>query len=219
MLVLSIEAYGFDIAIDPMMLSCFKAEYMARKGIKYDYKYANNSQGIYQDAAGDAPEFIDLTKLKVNVDDKNIVVDISLAHIPRMLIYDRADVANDNLEYEWSVSFDVDNDGTPDNDISISLSSYKFEGDTPSIGYLLQFIQRDVWLWGSESVINLTSNIDISEAKIFDVSTISIQLKKSEHKALKMITAKTPIRFSTYYNFGARKICEDFYPVLAKLDK
>lgn len=219
MLGLSIEAYGVDITIDPMMLSCFRPEYMALKGLKYDYMYVNNNEGIYQDTTGDAPEFIDLTTLKVKVDDKNIVVDIVLAHIPRMLIFDRADIANDDLEYEWSVSFDVDKDGTPANDISIALSSYKFEGDKPSIGYLHRFTQHDVGLWGSSSVSSLTTDIEISNAEIINNSIISINLSKSKHKALNTITAKTPIRFSTYYNFGgAMRVCEDFYPDLAKLN-
>lgn len=209
------QAYGFDIAIDPMMLSCFRTEYMARKGLQNDYKYINNSEGIYQDTTGDAPEFIDLTTLKVKVDDKNISVDIALAHIPRMLIFDRADIADDGLEYEWSVSFDVDKDGTPANDVSISLSSYKFEGDKPSIGYLHRFTQHDANLWGTDSVSSLTSDIDISDAEIIENSTVSIKLNKSKHKVLSKITAKTPIRFSTYYNFGgAMKVCEDFYPDL-----
>lgn len=115
--------------------SCLTSDY----GVKL---YLNN-EGIYQDAAGDAFEFIDLTKLKITVDDEKIAVYISLTYIPHLLVFDWADITDDILEYEWSVSFDVNGDGTPANDISFSLSPYKFARDKVSIDGILSFTQHE----------------------------------------------------------------------------
>jgi hypothetical protein len=202
-LYLPVQAHGFNI--DPIFV-CLTSEYP--EGTDRKYSYAQNSKGNYQDVPGDALEFIDLSKLKVTIDDDIITIKMSLTHIPDFLIYDRADIPDNAPEYEWAVFFDVDGDGTPANDISISISSFKFKRDKVGISRMTDFTQYDVWLSGS----SLTSEIDVS---IVDRSTLSLIVRKSSHKALARITAKTPIRFSTLYNYGGG-VCEDFYPDIRK---
>jgi hypothetical protein len=176
------------------------------------YIYIESGAGTYVDNSGDALEFIDLTRLDVAVDSDRISLKISLAHIPEWLVFDRADVSDRAVEYSWAVYFDVDGDGTTANDIAIAVSSFKFKGDEVSIGRLAGFTQRNVWQFGSERSTSLSNDIDVSLA---DRSTVVMEVSKDRHEALSRITEKTPIRFSTLFNFGDG-VCEDFYPDIHK---
>jgi hypothetical protein len=170
-------------------------------------KYIWNSEGIYQDVEGDAVfEFVDLTKLKVAIDDEKISINISLSHIPYMLIFNHTDVPASEVEYEWAVYFAID--GTSTNEISISMNSFKIEDSRESLGSILINTQRDVWLVDTEGGKNVSSNV---VATGIDRTTFSLSVNKNEHEALKKITTKTPVRFSAEYNF-AGKVCKDFFP-------
>ena len=201
----STQAYG-GLWSSSSALSCFENSYNDPGNKSNPIKYAWNSEGVYQDAEGDAIfEFVDLTSLKVTVDDEQIAVTISLTYIPNVLIFNRANVPDDELEYEWSVYFDLDGKAT--NEIAMSITSYKEQGkETP--GSILSKTQHDVWLLKDEGGESVSFNV---AATMVDKSTLSLIVHKSEHEALKKITAKTPVRFSASYNF-AGKVCEDIYP-------
>ena len=203
------RAYGFGF--DDSMFICLSGNHL--ETVDQKYSYAQNSKGSFQDVTGDALEFIDLSKIKVAINDGKIFIEISLTHIPDLLIYDRADISDNDTEYEWAIFFDIDEDNTPANDISISLSSFKFKGEKVSIGNLKNFTQHNVWLFDSDgSSTSLTDRIEVS---VVDRSTFSLFVNKGSHKALEKITAETPVRFSTLYNFGGG-VCEDFYPDIRK---
>lgn len=206
-LLLNIYTQAYGIGLNDSMLICLSSSHLKTIGQKYSY--AQNSKGSYQDVTGDTLEFIDLSKMEVAIDDSKISIEISLTHIPDMLIYDRADISDNDIEYEWAIFFDIDEDNTPANDISISLSSFKFKGEKVSIGNVKNFTQRNVWLFGSDgSSTSLTDRIDVT---VVDRTTFSLIVGKGSHKASEKITEQTPVRFSTLYNFG-RGVCEDFYP-------
>ena len=201
----STQAYGGLWSSSPG-LSCFENAYNDPGNKNNPIKYAWNSEGVYQDAEGDAIfEFVDLTNLKVLVDDEQIAVTISLTYIPNVLIFNHANLPDDELEYEWSVYFD--HDGTATNEISMSITSYKEKGKEMP-GSILSKTQHDIWLLNAEDGEVVSFNVD---ATMVDKSTLSLIVRKSEHEALRKITAKTPVRFSASYNF-AGKVCEDIYP-------
>ena len=178
------------------------------------YKYAQYKNEGFKDHEGDAFEFIDLTNLKLIIDEKQIKAILSLAHLPKVLIYNRSGTPKDALEYGWSVSFDVDGDGTPDNDITIALSHYldPRKKNQERFGSPLAFTQRDVWQtfkkgndYGSKSLI---SDLKITRP---DQSTLVMTISKSAHAALQNITLETPVRFEASFNFNGN-ICTDVFP-------
>jgi|GEM_PF-5105519 len=204
MLCFSIPAYGF-VNLDPGV-NCFENSYNNPNGKNIPVKYAWNKEGEYQDVEGDALfEFIDLTRLKVVIDDNKVAINISLNHIPNVLIFNHANLSNDVLEYEWAVYFNVG--GTPGNEISLSISSYKVDRKE-SLGSILGETQHDLWLLDAEQGKNVRVNV---ETTLLDKSTLSLVVRKKDHEALRKITAKTPVRFSAEYNF-AGKVCKDTYP-------
>ena len=201
-------SYGF---INSPGLTCFVNPINDSKGGSVKYKYAWDSEGNYQDVEGDSLfEFVDLTKLKVSVDDDKISIGISLSHIPKMLIFNLVNTPDNAIEYEWVVHFDVDNDGTDVNNISVSISSFKDKRNNrvETYGSIINETQQDIWLWRAEGAKTVSSKVKFS---IIDKSTLILTINKREHQSLTKITSKTPVRFSALYNW-AGKVCEDTYP-------
>ena len=181
---------------------------------KQVFKYAHNKIGVFKDIKGDAFEFIDLTDLKLSIDKTQIRANLSLAHLPNILIYNRPGTPTDALEYGWSISFDVDGDGTPDNDITIAISHYPDprKNNQERFGGPLAFTQRDVWQsfkkgndYGSKSLIS-----DFKVARPTQ-SALLFTINKSAHPALQNITRETPVRFEASFNFNGN-ICIDVFP-------
>lgn len=189
------------------LMACFENNDKSLSENNNSFIYTWNNEGQYQDVEGDALfEFVDLTKLKVAIDNNKISINISLSHIPYVFIFDHANVPADELEYEWAVYFDID--ASSDDEISISMSSYKNQDREETLGNMLHKTQKDVWLWVAEGGTSLSSNIVADEV---DRTTFSLTIDKNEHEALRKITTKTPVRFSAAYNFSG-KLCEDFFP-------
>ena len=148
------------------------------------------------------------------IDAKKISAELTLAHLPDVLIYNRSGTPKDALEYGWSISFDVDGDGTPDNDITIAISHYPDprKKNQERFGGPLTFTQRDVWQsfkkgddYGSKSLI---SHLKVSRPK---QSILEFTVSKSAHTALQNITRETPVRFEASFNFNGN-ICTDVFP-------
>ena len=219
----------------PFTHLCFADPFVANSKLFKNYetdqqsfKYTNRADGKYRDKTGDGFEFMDLETMNISVSDEIIEADLTFVHIPNVLIYDRENVPDQELEYAWEVSFDVDGDGTPENDITLSISHYHFrekydyasktksKKTEESLGIPGIFTQHDVWLTlKKDKDLHSNTLVTFLEIDRTGPATLKLSVKKSAHKNLENITSKTPVRFHTAYNWGG-KLCRDIYPELER---
>ena len=159
----------------------------------------------YSDIEGDVIfDFVDITEVKLVSDDHNIYVQISLSDIPDELSYNAESVSDNALEYEWSISFDVDRNEEISNNIEMSVSRFHPGFGKPKKGGLLDFTQKNVWIV-SEST---SGSAGAFASASIQGNHLIIAAPKSE---VPDVTIDTPFTVSTYYNFEGA-LYKDIYP-------
>lgn len=105
------------------------------------------------------------------------------------LTFNHSALGDNFLEYEWSVSFDVDNDGT--DDYKLAVSHFKFGGSTETIGLISDNAQRDLWKKTGTNWTTLTNailNID-ANADTFTIEATHAEVSNITSSADKLVKA------------------------------
>jgi len=149
------------------------------------------------DASGDADfAFIDVETVSVTFSDTHIEVSIQLLDIPDEFVYDASYIAADFLEYDWTVAFDVDFDGSLANDLLLSVSNFKFEGEQQRRAEMLAFTQKSIWRMnetgsGASWIGNLPAEVN--------GNTLTITVAKDDYEELSAISNTVPFLYEGFY--------------------
>lgn len=164
---------------------------------------------VCSDHSGDADfSFIDINEVTIAIENSTIVVEIKLLDIPEYLTYSSANVPEDYLEYSWGITFDVDKDNLPSNDIEFSVSYFKHLSDYDLQGSLLDFTQHDIWQFDNKGVeANVIGPALVTQNNV----TLTFTVAKNLHASLENINKTTPFRVFAYYN-AAGTMYEDRFP-------
>ena len=139
--------------------------------------------------------FVDLLGASVSKDGEGLIVRMDLAKFSEQLTFCQKDVPENNMEYQWSVMFDIEGDGT--DDYSIELSNFKPPESDPIKGDPLDVAQLTIWELNNQG--GQASNVlfhggRVGNKLIFDVPMCDF---------VASIGPKTQIRFVTYYTNGS----------------
>ena len=94
--------------------------------------------------AGASPyPFTELTYASLEVKGKNLVVTMKLKSMPEELPFYAEEVPENELEYDWSAYIDADGDGN--DDLMLSMMSFKFPDAEPEEGSPLDYCQTSLW--------------------------------------------------------------------------
>ena len=137
-------------------------------------------------------------------------VTMQVAFIPTTVEINRAASVSSNVEYRWSMDFDMDGDNTLSiGDLRMMLYRYKPAGATLSFssldsdeftGYLVETTGSDGNGWVLLEILNVT----------VDGDTITLSLPSSSDYTLG-VDSDTPVRFATFdQNNG--DFAADYYP-------
>jgi len=165
---------------------------------------------VYTDDLGDTSfDFIDLSVMEVTVTDSEILVEIDLLNIPDLLLYNNSSSPEDVLEYDWTVTFDADQNNDLSNDIEMSISYFTSNFDElDAEGPLLSFTQQTLWLVDEQgSILTAIGDINVTQ----NGTILSLSVQKSIAPELNQIDTTTPVRFSTLYSLDNIDYI-DFFP-------
>ncbi|RZN33951.1 MAG: hypothetical protein EFT35_09995 [Methanophagales archaeon ANME-1-THS] len=145
---------------------------------------------IIDDSVGDVPyDFIDLTQGTISANDSSLLVKINLTNIPDQLLFDKTNVTNNTVEYEWSLYIDMDSNpftGSPykpfsgagptvGTEYAISCMHFKNPGNIPHYDSLIHGTQHNVWEynsttngWRSNQSFSVNASVD------FDSNTLTM---------------------------------------------
>jgi hypothetical protein len=163
------------------------------------------------DARGDAGEsdpdarfaFADLVRASVIKTEKYLTVRMQLAGLPEMMTFNQSGVDDNQMEYQWTVLFDLDGNGT--DDYSIDVIHFKEPGSGPVRGRLFENSQAGLW------------KVRAGGAEQVDVSVLGkkqgneIVLEVPFCPFVSQIRKATRIRCSTYHTNGNNR-AGDFLP-------
>jgi hypothetical protein len=147
------------------------------------------------DAKGDATHpFVDLTGASASRDEDGLVVRMRLASLPERLPFCQRAVPDSAMEYQWSVLFDVDGDGS--DEYSIDLVEFKPPASKPVTGDPLEMAQLTIWKLtaggGESSGIPFQCARNAKEL-VFDIPMCSL---------VSSMGPETRIHFETFYTDG-----------------
>ena len=174
------------------------------------YTFTKIGDGTFLDEPGDVSQaFLDLDSLTVQLTADTIKVSLGLAHIPDRLIFNQEALEIKTLNYEWSVTFDIDNSRSiTDGDLFLSISHFKFRKELRASD-ILGITQKNLWIFekGGNNAVNIG---DLSHTHIKN-NTILISVSKDLHASLEKIDESTNIHFRSIYKDG-RQHYRDIYP-------
>lgn len=145
--------------------------------------------------ASEVPHFIKITNGHTTFVDSTIICELSLKNLPERMRFNNRELLVNAKEYEWSVYFDNDNNGSYD--ISFSVANWKHEAETESTGELLNYTQSNIWKINKDG----GSSVGDLDAKLQGNKIILSTLNRNE---LKEITPGSKIKYQTYYNDGEK---------------
>ena len=143
-------------------------------------------------------DYLDLVQgYSVSIGGTTVTCVIKVEDIPDSgeLTFNHSALGDGYLEYEWSVSFDVDNDGT--DDYSLAVLHFKFGGSTETTGLISDYTQENLWKNTGTSWISLTNAILTLDA-IADTFTI-----EATHAEVSTITSSADKHVGAFMNDGS----------------
>ena len=160
------------------------------------------------DAQGDVSfSFIDITDVSVTITDTQIKIDLGLLNIPGTLTYDSVNAPDNVEEYGWRVWFDLDDDGTINNNIWIDLSSHKTPGDIESVGKIENFADRSICLVdGVGQYCNYVGTFDLKTEN----NTLKITIAKSINDIFQEVDHATKVSFVAIYQIGNTRYLDNY---------
>jgi len=150
--------------------------------------------------------FIDIKDVSLNITDTSIDVAITMQNIPAQLPYNQTGVNESYGEYDYHLSFDVNQDGNYWNDVGFSLSAYKLPtGNTLQQNGTFQDFLKPFYV--NNDGIGKTSKdfsiLGLSEIKFAsNGNTISFSIPRkvilddSTQVLYEAVTASTPFKLS-----------------------
>jgi hypothetical protein len=156
------------------------------------------SDGIFINPQTDSIDaFVSINKAVVSITDTIISVIFTMGNLPTNLVFNHTTLAENAVEYEWSMYIDIDDNGQFD--YSLSTFHFKFPGKSQNTGAITNNSQTNVWkadtVGGSASTICNASCCVIG-------NNITLLVPKSAHADLVKITNAAKVRFRAYYDFG-----------------
>ncbi len=136
-------------------------------------------------------------------------VSITLANLPETISYNKKSTPDGYVEYKWSVTFDINNDGVINKgDIVIQLHHFKSPGSVEKTGRISD-LSSSLWLYTTDT--ETTSKIGVNTT--ISGNTITLSTNKTQYKKLNDINAATLIYFETSTYNASTKLSEyDYYP-------
>ena len=143
-------------------------------------------------------------------EDNNLVVTLDFVSLPNSFTYDYDSSEDFHIEHQWSVEFDIDNDGAvSEGDLSLSIFLHAQDSfavqtiNTTELNvYLMEYTVGGNEFWGGVAEIDLLVN---------DNSLIFI-VPESAHEELKHISPGTQINVSIQFKDVNKGFIYDFYP-------
>ncbi|MDF1699326.1 MAG: hypothetical protein P1U56_25965, partial [Saprospiraceae bacterium] len=166
-------------------------------------QYVNSSEtSLFKDVVDDTNNVnIDIRQANVDISDESIEIEIELKSLPSKLVFNHNKLPENNLNYRWSVVFDIDNDYMKsEGDLNISISKFKFESDIEALVNIFNTTQHDIWKINSDGggakIASISRYVDVLENKFV------ISLPKSINQELIKITSETNFYIETFHNNG-----------------
>jgi hypothetical protein len=157
-----------------------------------------------KDPSGDTEHpFIDLLKASVSRDESGLVVRIRVADIPEQLTFNQAGVQENELEYQWSVLFDLQNDSR--DEYSLGMVHFKEPDASTGPGELMDNVQVTLWKLEADGA----SKVDVNIRGAREGNELILDVPSCEF--VSSIRANTRIRLMTSYTDGERND-EDLMP-------
>lgn len=142
-------------------------------------------------------------------DTGSITVEFILASLPATITYNKPTTPDGYVEYKWSVTFDVNNDGVVNaGDIVLQILHFKMPGTAETTG-TIEDLNASVWLYTTDT--QTTRQVD-AESSVAG-NTITISINRNRYPLLDLVKENTLVNFtcSTYDEIaGFSKY--DYYP-------
>ena len=141
----------------------------------------------------------------------NVVAAIELDQLPNNVTYNRATTPDGYVEFNWSITFDINGDGTINQgDVTLRLMHFKQPGSLETTGPISDF-DAQLWLYTSN-----TQFISVASAtKRISGNTITLTIDKSAHPSLSQITETTLVYFKTSIRDDITQLPKyDYFPDL-----
>ena len=138
-----------------------------------------------------------------------ITVEFSLASLPATITYNKPTTPTGYIEYKWSVTFDINNDGVVNaGDIILQILHFKRSGAVETTG-TIEDLDASVWLYTTDT--ETTSQVDAVSS--VTGNTITISIDRSNYPLLDLVNQGTLVNFtSSTYDESAGYSKYDYYP-------
>ncbi len=166
---------------------------------------------ICSDQLGDAAfSFIDIGEVHVKTDNSNLVVDVSFLNIPDSLVFNSANILDGFPQYSWSVSFDVAQDNTYRDIITLSVT-YINDVNAPEVHRSpVSLTRNDVLRFNGGG--DLVPGLVIGQVILsLSINTLTFTVPVNSHASLEKINQETPFKVHATYN-SAGTVYEDKFP-------
>jgi len=136
---------------------------------------------------------------------------IKVTSLPDSFTYDLDNSPNGGSEYQWSISFDIDNDAEiSEGDISFQISLIAFD-DTPQKNINRSELKAHIWEYGDG--VSYISTRDVEIDLITTSTSITFIAPTELHVGLKSISNGTQVYVDTIYRDQVSGVYYyDFYP-------
>jgi hypothetical protein len=162
------------------------------------------ANGVFTAPANDvAVDFVDITGAIVTVNATDIIFEITLRNLPATFTFNQVNVPLNQLEYEWAVDFDINNDSL--SDYSLSLTEFKFD-PTQTVGTLLN---SHSMLFNTQVNVWKKNNYLTGASASITGNTIRLSVPKSSHTDLLSITPAAKVKIRTRYKSDSTTIFTD----------
>jgi len=143
-----------------------------------------------------------------NAED-GIQVSITVSNLPTEVTINKADTPDGRVEYNWAVTFDMDNNGAfSTGDIVLQILHFKRPGSAETT-VNVDSLPADLWLLTSSTQTQSQFPIDMS----ISGNTITMSIERSALAALQTIDESTMVFFDTsYYDSNSGLNAFDYYP-------
>jgi len=96
---------------------------------------------------GGTRSFVDIVKLDRSITTTSLNVNLTMYNMPAIFYYNDESLNSNTVEYEWRVTFDVNDDGVESaGDIILTVGNVKESGALPNSGSLFEFSNATVEL-------------------------------------------------------------------------
>lgn len=142
-----------------------------------------------------------------------VSVTLNLDQLPSSITYNRAATPDGYVEFNWGVTFDINDDGIINQgDVTLRLLHFKAAGSSEITGPISNLTAK-LWLYISDTTVQ---SVAVASKQIAG-NSITISIDKSAHSSLSSISDTTLVYFLTSNNDISGLPVYDYYPSFKQL--